>query len=370
MTRREWAPPDFEAVVVGAGVVGLAVARALSGSGLSVAVIEREDTFGTATSSRNSEVIHAGLYYPTGSLKARLSVAGRRRLYAYCAERGVAFRKCGKIVAAADDGEIASIEALYARGQANGVEGLRLIDAREARALEPELSARAALVSEETGILDSHGFMFALQADAQAAGGVFAFRSPFLRAARAARGLRVYVGGLEPADISTRVLINAAGLHASEVARAIEGVEGVPDTRFAKGNYFALGGRAPFSRLIYPAPHTHGLGVHLTFDLGGQARFGPDVEWVDAIDYGVDARRSAGFADAIRRYWPGLPERGLTPAYAGIRPKLGGAHDAAADFRIDRLSLDEATVINLYGVESPGLTSSLALGDHVLGLVA
>lgn len=363
--------PNFDAVVVGAGVVGLAVARALSLSGLSVVVLECEASFGTGMSSRNSEVIHAGLYYPTGSLKAQLCVDGRRKLYAYAAARGVPSRRCGKLVVAGDESEIAAIEALRSRGRANGVEGLRLISGAEARRLEPELRALAALLSEETGILDGHAYMSALQADAEAAGAAFAFRTPFERAVESDGVLLVFAGGVEPTQVSARILINCAGLHASQVARAIEGVDAasVPVTQFAKGNYFALGGRAPFSRLIYPAPHAHGLGVHLTIDLGGQVRFGPDVEWIEAIDYGVDPARSAGFATAIRRYWPGLPETGLMPAYCGIRPKLGGPQDPAADFRIDVMRRGDSAVVGLFGIENPGLTSSLAIADHVLGMI-
>jgi L-2-hydroxyglutarate oxidase LhgO len=363
---------DVDAVVVGAGVVGLAVARALALSGLSVVVLECEASFGTGTSSRNSEVIHAGLYYPTGSLKARLCVDGRRKLYAHAAERGVPFLRCGKLVVAVDESEIAAIEALHSRGQANGVEGLRLISGAEARRLEPELQALAALLSDETGILDSHAYMSALQADAETAGAAFAFHTPFERAVESHGALLVFAGGVEPTQVSARMLINCAGLHASRVACAIEGVDadGVPATRFAKGNYFALGGRAPFSRLIYPAPHAHGLGVHLTFDLGGQARFGPDVEWVETIDHGVDPARGLGFATAIRRYWPGLPETALMPAYCGIRPKLGGPDDPAADFRFDVSRRGDIAVVSLFGIESPGLTSSLAIADHVLGMIA
>ena len=362
---------DVDAVVVGAGVVGLAVARALSLSGLSVVGLEREAGFGTGTSSRNSEVIHAGLYYPTGSLKARFCVEGRRKLYAYAAEHEIPFRRCGKLVVACDDSEISAIEALHQRGQANNVEGLRLVSGAEARRIEPSLQACAALVSDETGIIDSHAYMSALRDDAEAAGADFAFKTPLERAVERNGALSVFTGGVEPTRISARMLINCSGLHASNVAHAIEGLDGadIPETRFAKGNYFALGGRAPFSHLIYPAPHAHGLGVHLTFDLGGQARFGPDVEWVDAIEYSVNPDRGAGFSEAIRRYWPGLPETALIPAYCGIRPKLGGPNDPAADFRIDTMRQGEAVVINLFGIESPGLTSSLAIADHVLDLV-
>ena len=363
---------DLDAVVIGAGVIGLAVARALSLSGLSVVVLEQEANIGAGTSSRNSEVIHAGLYYPTGSLKARLCVDGRRKLYAYAAERAIPLRRCGKLVVAGDEAEISAIEALQRRGQANDVEGLSLISRAEARRLEPALHACAALLSNETGILDSHAYMSALHADAEAAGAAFAFHTPFERAVESGGSFVVFTGGAEPTQISTRLLINCAGLNATKVARAIEGLdpEEIPETRFAKGNYFTLGGRAPFSRLIYPAPHTHGLGVHLTFDLGGQARFGPDVEWVEAIEYSVDPARSAGFAAAIRRYWPGLPDTALIPAYSGIRPKLGGPNDPAADFRFDVSRVGAAAVVHLFGIESPGLTSSLAIADHVLKIIA
>ena len=362
---------DFDAIVVGAGVVGLAIARALGQSGRSVAVLETEGVIGTSTSSRNSEVIHAGLYYPTGSLKARLCVEGRRRLYEFCVKRDVGYAKCGKLVVASDESELAAIEALIRMGEDNGVEGLKLLSQPEARALEPELRAVGALLSPETGILDGHGFMLALQGDAIDNGAAFAFHTPFLRARVESRAVRIFAGGAEPTEATARLMINCAGLNASAVARAVEGadVSSVPETRYAKGVYFSLGGRAPFARLIYPAPQVHGLGVHLTFDLAGQARFGPDVEWVDAIDYGVDPGRSEGFAAAIRRYWPGLPDRVLTPAYSGIRPKLGGPNDPAADFQIDTQTSGRAMLINLFGIESPGLTSSLAIADHVLSLV-
>lgn len=362
---------DFDAVVVGAGVVGLAVARALAQAGHGVVTLEAAPIFGSVTSSRNSEVIHAGLYYPAGSAKARFCVEGRRSLYAFCESHGVPHRKCGKLIVACDASELSAVEAIAEKGRVNGVEGLRFLGAEAARQMEPALRCVGALLSPETGILDSHGFMLALQGEAEDHGAVFAFRAPFAGAAVEAGAVRVRAGGDEPIEISARALINCAGLAASDVALAIEGLDpaGVPRTRYAKGNYFALAGRAPFRRLIYPAPQAHGLGVHLTLDLAGQARFGPDVEWIDAVDYDVDPRRCEGFYAAIRRYWPQLPDDALAPAYAGIRPKLGGPEDAAADFRIDAARVGDAQIVNLYGIESPGLTASLAIAAHVASLL-
>ena len=358
---------DFDALVVGAGVIGLAVARALAASGRSVVVVEARAGVGEETSSRNSEVIHAGIYYPTGSLKARLCVRGRAALYDFCAARGVAHARCGKLIVAADESECAGLEALARKGAQNCVDDLRLLSAREANALEPELACVGALWSPSTGILDSHAFMLALQGEAEAA--VFAFRAPFVAARRERGRFQVEIGGAEPTSLGVGALINCAGLAATRVARAIEGLDAaaIPETRYAKGHYFAISGRAPFRRLIYPAPQAHGLGVHLTFDLAGQARFGPDVEWVEALDYGVDASRAAGFAAAIRRYWPGLPDGALTPAYAGIRPKISGPSEPAADFRIDGRSAHGVPgLVNLFGVESPGLTASLAIAEEAI----
>ena len=356
---------DFDVAVIGAGVVGLAVARALALSGRAVLVVEAQGGIGEETSSRNSEVIHSGIYYPSGSLKARLCVEGRRRLYAHCESHWVAHARCGKLIVAADETERAGLEKLHRQGKDNGVEGLRLITRAEAQAMEPALSCVGALHAPTTGILDSHGYMLSLQGDAEAAGAIFAFRAPFVAARREGDGFDLEIGGAEPARLTAGALVNAAGLAASRVARAIEGSEDVPETLYAKGNYFALAGRAPFRRLIYPAPQTHGLGVHLTFDLAGQARFGPDVEWVETLDYAVRPERGQGFAEAIRRYWPALPENALTPAYSGIRPKISGPKDPAADFRIDAAP----GLVNLFGIESPGLTSSLAIADEVVGLL-
>ncbi|MCP8937906.1 NAD(P)/FAD-dependent oxidoreductase [Alsobacter sp. SYSU M60028] len=359
---------DVDVVVVGAGVVGLAVARALALQGRSVVVLEAADGIGSETSSRNSEVIHAGLYYPAGSLKARLCVEGRERLYAFCASHGVPHRRCGKLVVAADATELAAVEAVGRRGAQNGVDDLEMISGAAARALEPSLACVGALLSPSTGIIDSHAYMLALLGDAEAHGAAFAFRTPFLRAEATGGGFTVEAGGAEPMRLTCGALVNCGGLHASRVAAAVAGLAGehVPQTRYAKGNYFVLAGRAPFSRLIYPAPHAHGLGVHLTLDLGGQAKFGPDVEWVDAIDYEVDPARGEGFEAAIRCYWPGLPDGALAPGYSGIRPKIAGPHDPAPDFRVDGPEAHGvAGLVNLFGIESPGLTASLALADEV-----
>lgn len=361
---------DFvDAIVVGAGVVGLAVARALALAGRSVVVLEGEGAIGTGTSSRNSEVIHAGLYYPEGSLKARLCVEGRLALYAYCAERGVPHRRCGKLLVAANEDEIAAVAAIAERGRLNGAEDLAMISGAEARRMEPELAAVAALWSPQTGIIDSHAYMLALQGDAENAGAVLAFNTPFVAAEPTAQGFLVRTGGTEPMRLACRELVNAAGLGASAVADRIAGLpsDAVPRTRFCKGSYFILAGRAPFSRLIYPAPNAHGLGVHLTLDLGGQARFGPDTEWVEDIRYEVDGGRRAAFAAAIRRYWPGLDEEALSPGYSGIRPKIVGEGEPAGDFRIDGPQTHgTAGLVNLFGIESPGLTASLAIAGEVL----
>jgi L-2-hydroxyglutarate oxidase LhgO len=355
---------DADVLVVGAGVIGLAVARALKGR--SVIVVEARASFGEETSSRNSEVIHSGIYYPTGSLKARLCVRGRAMLYAFCETHGVAHSRCGKLIVAAQESEMVGLEALARQGAANGVADLQLLSACEARALEPALACVGALFAPSTGILDSHGYMLALQGEVE--GALFAFRAPFLSARPTPDGFAVEIGGAEPMQLRVGALVNAAGLAASQVARAVEGLAPgfVPETRYAKGNYFALSRRAPFRRLIYPAPQAHGLGVHLTFDLAGRARFGPDVEWVERLDYAVDPARGRGFAEAIRRYWPDLADGALSPAYSGIRPKIAGPTEPAADFRIDGPELHGVPgLVNLFGIESPGLTASLAIADEV-----
>jgi L-2-hydroxyglutarate oxidase LhgO len=367
-----------DALVIGAGVIGLAVARELARAGHEVVVVERAEGIGCGTSSRNSEVIHAGLYYPRGSLKARLCVEGRDALYAWCATHGVAHRRCGKLVVAVDDAEVAALEALHAQAQANGVHDALLIDAATARAMEPALGAvAAALHSPSTGIIDSHGLMLGLQGEAEDHGAMFAFHSPFQGAAVTAQGFEARIGGAEPMHLQARRLINAAGLHASAVAAAIDGLDArhVPHTRWCKGHYFSLAGRAPFSRLVYPMHDRAGLGVHFTLDLGGQGRFGPDVDWLPdgaaAEDYTVDASRASTFARDIRRYWPALRDDALAPAYTGIRPKLVGRGEPAADFRIDGPAAHGVPgLVNLFGIESPGLTASLSIAARVRELLA
>jgi L-2-hydroxyglutarate oxidase LhgO len=360
-----------DCVVIGAGVVGLAVARACALRGWETILVEAENAIGTGTSSRNSEVIHAGIYYPQGSWKARLCVAGRRLLYDYCARSGVAHSRCGKFIVATQADQLDALRKIEHAARANGVDDIRWLEGTEARAAEPALQCVAALVSPSTGIVDSHGLMLALQGDFEAAGGMLALCSPLV-GGRVHSGtgtdapLLLRIGGAEPMEILARRVVNSAGLQAQAVAAALEGLPAasIPPGRFAKGNYYTLAGRAPFSRLIYPVPEAGGLGVHLTLDLGGQARFGPDVEWIDQIDYRVDPNRAERFYAAIRAYWPDLPDHALQPGYAGIRPKLAGAD---GDFVIqDADAHGVRGLVNLYGIESPGLTSALAIADAVV----
>ncbi|WP_368639931.1 NAD(P)/FAD-dependent oxidoreductase [Castellaniella ginsengisoli] len=360
----------IDCVVIGAGVVGLAVARACARSGLETLVLEAEAAIGTATSARNSEVIHAGLYYPRGSLKARLCVQGRQALYDYCASHGIAHRRCGKLIVATDDAQIDALRRIAAAADAHGVRDLRRLDAAQAQAREPALRCVAALESPSTGIIDSHGLMLALQGDLEAAGGLLALRSPALSGLvlKDGGGILLRIGGDEPMELIARRVVNCAGLHAQTVAAALDGLPpgSIPAGRYAKGNYYALSGKAPFSRLIYPVPEPGGLGVHLTLDLGGQARFGPDVEWIDGIDYRVDPARADGFYAAIRRYWPGLRDGALHPDYAGIRPKLIVPAGQDADFLIQDVRAHGVPgLVNLYGIESPGLTACLAIAAEV-----
>ncbi len=358
-----------DCVVVGAGVVGLAAARALAARGREVLVLEAAEGIGTETSSRNSEVIHAGIYYPAGSLMARFCVAGRRALYAYCAARGVPHRNCGKLIVATSAQEDGMLAAIQKRAEANGVEGMRVLSRAEAMELEPNLACTSALLSPATGIIDSHAYMLALQGDAEHAGATFVFHSP-VEAVRAGRsGTEIDVGGAEPTTLRCRLLVNSAGLHAPALAQRIAGLEQdrVPTGYYAKGTYFTLSGRSPFGRLIYPVPVPGGLGVHLTIDLGGQARFGPDVEWVDTLDYRVDPRRADSFYAAVRRYWPALKDGALQPGYAGIRPKIVPPGAAGQDFVVQGPQTHGVPgLVNLFGIESPGLTASLALADHVV----
>ena len=367
-----------DAVVVGGGVVGLACARELALRGRETIVVEATDGIGNGTSSRNSEVIHAGLYDAPGSLKATLCVAGRRLLYPYCESRGVGHRRCGKLVVAASAAQVEALRAIEARAIANGVEGLRWLSGAEARALEPALNAEAALLSTVTGIIDSHSLMLAVLGDLERAGGTLVVRSPVEGATVTRDGIVLRVGGDDPSELLARTVVNSAGLFAQSLARRIDGLDAgtIPAERFAKGNYYALTGRSPFTRLIYPVPEPGGLGVHLTLDLAGQARFGPDVEWLepglapDAIDYAVDPARGERFEAAIRRWWPGLPEHALAPAYSGVRPKLANPGEPARDFVLQGPDgHGVAGLVNLYGIESPGLTASLAIAAEVARLL-
>ena len=359
---------QVECVVVGAGVVGLAIARALALAGREVIVLDAAEGIGTETSSRNSEVIHAGIYYPQGSLKARSCVEGKRMLYRYCSERGVPHRNCGKLIVATTQAEIPKLAAIRQAAALNGVDDLRVLTATEARALEPELACAAALLSPSTGIVDSHAFMLALQGDAENAGAVFVFHSPVLGGTAHDGRIDIAVGGAEPMALSCRLLVNSAGLHAPSLARRIEGLDAahLPAAYFAKGNYFTLAGRSPFTRLIYPVPVPGGLGVHLTLDLGGQAKFGPDVEWSAEIDYTVDPRRADSFYAEVRKYWPGLKDGALQPGYVGVRPKISAPGAPAADFVVQGPETHGvAGLVNLFGIESPGLTAALALAELV-----
>ncbi|MBV9393419.1 MAG: NAD(P)/FAD-dependent oxidoreductase [Methylobacteriaceae bacterium] len=357
-----------DCVVVGAGVVGLAIARALAQAAREVIILEAAEAIGTGISSRNSEVIHAGIYYPKDSLMARFCVAGKHALYAFCADHGVPHKRCGKLIVATNELEAGKLASIEARARANGVDDLRFLSATEAQALEPALACTGALLSPSTGIVDSHHLMLALLGDAEAAGASLALNAPLLEGRAGEDGMEISVGGADPLTLSTRLVVNAAGLEAPLIARNISGMPqaAVPTRYFAKGNYFTLTTRSPFSHLIYPVPEPGGLGVHLTLDLGGQAKFGPDVEWVEAIDYDVDPSRDERFYRAIRRYWPGLPEASLQPGYAGIRPKIVPPEIAAQDFVVQTpREHGVAGLINLFGIESPGLTSALALAQHV-----
>jgi L-2-hydroxyglutarate oxidase LhgO len=361
-----------DCVVVGAGVVGLAVARALALAGREVLVLEACSAFGTQTSARNSEVIHAGIYYATGSLKARLCVRGKQLLYDYCAERGLPHQRCGKLIVATDSAQVENLKSIQAKAAANGVTDLELLSAAQACAIEPQLQCLAALHSPSTGIVDSHAFMLSMLGDVERAGGVLAVNSPLVSAdiAQSAINLVAKDGTL----LCARTVVNAAGLHAPALAARFTGLalHHVPQAHYAKGSYFTLVGRSPFARLIYPVPEAAGLGVHLTIDLGGQARFGPDVQWVDdPQDLEVDPARGDAFYAEVRKYWPALPDGALQPAYAGMRPKIHGpGATGATDFVIQGPAQHGvAGLVNLFGIESPGLTSSLAIAEYVQRLL-
>ena len=360
---------EVDCVVIGAGVIGLACARRIAHSGREVLILESEGEIGSGVSARNSEVIHAGIYYPTGSLKARLCVAGRAKLYAYCAEHNVTARKVGKLVVATTSEQMPALHTLMQQAHANGVDDLALLSADEAKRMEPQLACIAAFHSPSTGIIDTHGLMLSLLGEAEARGAALARHAPVERGWVEDDGrVTLQVGGTDPMQVTARLLVNAAGLGAQEIAGNLQGypADRIPPQHYAKGNYFSLSGPSPFSRLIYPMPEAAGLGVHLTLDLAGQARFGPDVEWIDRLDYNVDTRRGDAFYVAIRTYWPHLRDGALQPAYAGIRPKIQAPGEAAADFRIDGPEIHGLPgQVHLYGIESPGLTSCLAIADEV-----
>src|ERR1700712_4149884 len=364
---------QIECVVIGAGAVGLAVARALAARGREVIVLEAGEAIGVGTSSRNSEVIHAGLYYPRGSLKADLCVRGRAMLYDYCDARGIPYSRCGKLLVATARNQVAQLAVIQQKATENGVAGLLRLSGAEAMSMEPQLQCVEAVLSPETGIIDSHQYMLALQGDAERDGAVIAFHTPVTDIDARDGCFIVETGGEAPMRFQAQCVVNSAGLHANQLARNIHGLDArhVPPLYFAKGNYFSVSGRTPFDRLIYPMPNDAGLGVHLTIDMGGQAKFGPDVEWVQKIDYSVDARRATGFYAAIRAYWPDLPDDALQPAYAGIRPKLSGPGQPAADFVIQgRAAHGVVGLVNLFGIESPGLTASLAIAEKVASMLS
>jgi L-2-hydroxyglutarate oxidase LhgO len=360
----------MQVLVIGAGVVGLAIAREAALAGHDVIVAEAEPHIGSGTSSRNSEVIHAGLYYPTGSLRERHCARSRRMLYAFCASHGVPHKRLGKLVVVGQDADIPVLEKIFAQAVRNGVEGVRMIEAAEAIRMEPALACVAAFHSPETGIIDSHRYMLALQGDLEDAGGVVALNTPVERLTRTPAGWNVRFGGSEPGTLMVDAVVNSAGHGAQKLASATEGypAERVPRLVLAKGNYFGYPGRAAFSRLVYPAPIPGGLGIHVTLDMAGRMRFGPDVQWIDDYDFNVDASRAESFYAAIRTYWPGLPDGALVPDYAGIRPKLTAKGEPAADFMIDGPA-DHGLprLVHLFGIESPGLTASLSLAQEVVG---
>lgn len=359
----------LDCIVIGGGVVGLAIGRELGTSGLDIIVLEKNGQIGEETSSRNSEVIHAGIYYARGSLKARLCVHGKRLLYAYCKDKSVPHAACGKVIVGIDDSRLPRLRELRDNAVANGVDDIGWLDAKALHELEPEVRGVGALWSPSTGIVDVHALMLALRADLEATGGTIAVRSRVEDVFVESDGIRLVVDAdSERSEVKARVVVNSCGLQASEVARRCHGVADfmVPGTRYAKGSYFVYQGRSPFEHLIYPLPAKGGLGIHATLDLSSRLRFGPDVEWCDGIDYEVDESRKGDFYAAIRTYWPAVDQDRLAPGYAGVRPKLGKPGEAPADFRIDAPLLGEAaSLIHLFGIESPGLTASLAIAEHI-----
>ncbi len=363
----------MQILVIGAGVVGLAVARAAALAGHDAIVAEATAGIGNGVSSRNSEVIHGGMYYPTGSLRAYHCTRGRRMLYAFCTTHGVHHRKCGKLIVATNDAEASKIAAIQQQGEANGVEGLELIGGNAARDLEPALTCMAAVHSPATGIIDSHGFMLALQGELEDRGGMIAFETKIERLTRTATGWTVHFAGKESGTLDVDAVVNSAGMGAQALARATEDYPAarVPRLVLAKGNYFGYAGKPAFSRLIYPAPVDGGLGIHVTLDLAGRMRFGPDVEWIDGENYDVDPHRADAFYARIRTYWPALADGKLVPDYCGIRPKLSGPGEAAADFMIEGpREHGLAGLVHLFGIESPGLTSALSIAEDVVAQLA
>lgn len=369
-----------DCVVVGAGVVGLAVSRNLAMQGFETILLERESAFGTISSARNSEVIHAGIYYPKGSLKAKFCVTGNQMLYEYAKSHQVQFNPCGKLIVATHPNQDADLEEILQKATNNGVPRMSRLTKEQVLAMEPNLNASSALLSESTGVIDSHGYMLSLLGGFEDAGGMIAYQSPLIKAIPiqdGKNGYRIEVGGAEPFELETKYLINCAGLSAPAIAQRVDGLHDqfIPKAYFAKGNYFSLSGKSPFSRLIYPVPEPGGLGVHLTLDMGGQAKFGPDVEWLDIdreeqINYTVDKERGQKFYAAVRQYWPGLQDGALNADYSGVRAKISAPGEPAADFRIDSQQIHGLEgLINLYGFESPGLTSSLAIAQEVVGLL-
>lgn len=361
----------IDTLIIGAGVVGLACAAAFARAGREVIIVERETAFGTGISARNSEVIHAGLYYPPGSRKARLCVRGRHLLYEWCERHSVAHSRCGKLLVATSSAQEGKLHAIAERARANGVEGLREVPRAELARMEPALHAHHALLSPATGIVDSHGLMRSLLGEAQRHGAMLALASPVLDGEAQSDGIVLRIGGTQPSTLKARLVINAAGLDAPRLGRAIASPAATfaPTPHYARGVYFSYAGKAPFSRLIYPLPEAGGLGVHLTLDLGGQAKFGPDVEWIAAPDYTVDPARVQRFIDGIRQWWPDLDPARLQPGYAGVRPKIVGPGEPDADFRIEGPETHGTPgLIHLYGIESPGLTAALAIGEYVAQL--